>query len=1349
MVFRELKDKINKWSKNLLLKSYDLSKDKRLTQKPSYEIFFNERPGIKHPEITPTLPLLLYIHNNSPPIKIATMRLRESIFRRGFEWERKFESKCSDCKKEFEDVVQQCDGCGSKNIKIPDMNEIKRADKFFKQCNIYDPHTAGKRKLLHLLKQIEDDINIYDDAYLIGIKEYWQNDEGDIKLTTLHQILRGNPVTMRLVGDEYGEPGGKWAVCLRHRDIVEEISDNNLDKLKCRKCGRKLYEVHYVSVEGGGDNPMAYYIGDEVIHACYDDQTEVLTKSGFKLFKNLLYDDEIATLNKDTNNLEYQLPSEIQSYDYNGEMYNIDSRRINLSVTPNHRIYVKKQHGDKFEFIEAQNLDKHSYYFRKDCNWEGKELEYFILSNIDKKENLGFLDKHFDDIKIPMDLWLEFLGYYISEGSTTWVHHNTYHVGIAQSKNANPDKYAKIEKCLDKISTYWHKNENGFGLTNKQLASYLYKLGKSHDKYIPNDFMNLSQRQLKILFDALLLGDGSICYAYCTYTTTSKKLSDQIYELGIKCGYTSKLTVREINDSNNTGIIGGREIKFKNGFIYLLNFGGYINKVNNTGTPSIETSNITTHNYNGKVYCCTVPNSIIMVRRNGVHIWCGNSKYAPSSLYGFSPIVTLWQYCLTLTNMMEYIYRSYTEAHLPKGILAMRTSNPDAAFEFWRDVDDKLNKDPHYIPKMFLEGDGNGTGSGMEFVKFMDTLEEMQYIPVRDEIRRTIASLYGVTNIFIGDTSQSGGLNSEDTQIDITSMAAESGIAIYNDHIMPELLKWLNINDWNYELQSPFEENIQRELNENQSKVTIMQSMLQAGFDIELGEEDVFDFKYSGAPKKQDTSGGFGGFDGQDSDFGANPEEGSPGFNDSDIKMGLEKSRIYVKHPNQAPQGSKIQRGVNGAYYYDTTPQRPHEEVLSMNKRRRIETLLHSATEHYENLLEEYKHSKDVNPGHAMSLQGDLQETRQMIRELQNNYKELFGDQPEMEKDLEGRNININIQKYLGESPDNAEALQFQKELNKIFDEEISKILNSTKRFSGDDIKVFTKQVLDDAIWKMRIHTNRHIRKLYDSGQAYVGELVGKSLDFSKVDEMAIKAITERKVLWNAYANMEKELSKNINDIITESYKDPKTFSIHNMVNKMREATDAETYRLERIVRTETRTATQKGREMGFKKVDTDGKYRYNWAIKHDSRTSDICKDIEEIVKSEGGGRGVTLDRLNEILKTISKKHNGETWEYRDWTPHINCRSGIVRSFVEEPISKSIINDVSNEIKKELIEKEKYEEELKIKKVLIEKEEKERLLKEQEFKIKEQELKIKEQELNLFNKKIALMDEVKNMPEVI
>ncbi len=932
-LLREIKDKINKFTTNLLLnKSGDIAKDKRLTPHPTFDIFFNERPGIRQPEILPTLPLLGYVHNNSPSIKVATMRLRETIFRRGFEWERKFEAKCKSCGQEYEDIITQCEFCNSNDIDIPDKNEIKRADDFFEKCTIYDHHKAGKRKILHLLKEIEDDLNIYDDAYIIGIREYWQDKEGDIKLTSLHQIIRGNPVTMRLVADELGEPGGRWATCLRHRDEIQDIVDNDIDKLKCKKCGRKLYEIHYVSVEGGGDNPVAHYISNEVIHV---------------------------------------------------------------------------------------------------------------------------------------------------------------------------------------------------------------------------------------------------------------------------------------------------------------------------------------------------------------------SKYHPSALYGYSPIVTLWQTALTLTNMTEYIYRAYSEAHLPKGVLAMKTSNPDSAYEFWKDVDDKLQKDRHYIPKMFLEGEGNGTGSGMEFVKFMDTLEEMQYIPVRDEIRRTIAALYGVTNIFIGDTSGVGGLNSESTQIDITNMAAESGIAIYNDHIMPEILSWLGIKDWKYVLQSPFEENKQRELTENQSQVQIAQSMLQMGFQVDLGEEDVFEFKYSGEAKKQDM-GGQSPFSMPQNNFGENTEENKPeknqdvqpnmpGMMENTQKMDIQKSRIYIKHPNEAPAGTKIQRSPRGSYFYDkidqkpVQPQRPNEATLNMDKRRRIETLLTQANEHYENILEEYKHTKDLNPGHAMSLTNDLQETRNLISSLHRNYQELFGEQSKVEKESTGQNININISKkdnnsneivkYTGQEEDIYQMKKFKNELNSIFEEEIQKIMNNTQKFSGDEIKIFTKKCLDTAVWKMNNHTRRFIEKAYASGQEYVGNLVKQSINFQKIDREAIDAILNKNVLWNSYENLAKSTSEQFNTIITEGFSDPKTFSLTNLVNKMREVSDSENYRLERIARTETHAAAMKGREVSFQKTDIENNYKYIWAIRKDTRTSDACKEIDMLVEKEGNGKGVSLSRLNDILKEVSMKYGGKNWQYRDWVVHPSCRSGLVRAF--------------------------------------------------------------------------------------
>lgn len=82
---------------------------------------------------------------------------------------------------------------------------------------------------------------------------------------------------------------------------------------------------------------------------------------------------------------------------------------------------------------------------------------------------------------------------------------------------------------------------------------------------------------------------------------------------------------------------------------------------------------------------------------------------------------------------------------------------------FWKGVDEKLERDPHYIPKIAVESQ-QGRG-GVNWVKFMDTLEEMQYISVRDEMRTRIAAFYGVSNVFMMDTGKSGGLNNEGLQI--------------------------------------------------------------------------------------------------------------------------------------------------------------------------------------------------------------------------------------------------------------------------------------------------------------------------------------------------------------------------------------------------------------------------------------------------------------------------------------------------------------------------------------------------------------------------------------------------------
>ncbi len=176
------------------------------------------------------------------------------------------------------------------------------------------------------------------------------------------------------------------------------------------------------------------------------------------------------------------------------------------------------------------------------------------------------------------------------------------------------------------------------------------------------------------------------------------------------------------------------------------------------------------------------------------------SKYNPSKLYGKSPVSTLWRQAMTLTAMDNYMYTAYSKRRVPRGLISITTDNLESMKSFWKGVDEKLERDPHYIPKIGIESQ-SGRG-GVNWVKFMDTLEEMQYIAVRDEMRTRIAAFYGVSNVFMMDTGKSGGLNNEGLQILVTNRAVEFGHKVYTDHLFPRLMEEMDINDWKLTLLS-------------------------------------------------------------------------------------------------------------------------------------------------------------------------------------------------------------------------------------------------------------------------------------------------------------------------------------------------------------------------------------------------------------------------------------------------------------------------------------------------------------------------------------------------------------------
>ena len=337
---------------------------------------------------------------------------------------------------------------------------------------------------------------------------------------------------------------------------------------------------------------------------CFDSQTEILTKDGFKLFPNISYDDEIATLNQDTNKLEYQKPSIIYEYDYDGDMILFDGNFVNQLVTPNHRFYVKKTYKDDFEFIEARNIKRH-HKFRKVCNWDGTTVDRVYIDTVTGPSNVVNVE-YFD-----IDDFLILLGAYLAEGNIGDYPHKddgyiSYKVVIS---NDDYDWKLKLANIIKKYGFSPYIDKRRLTFSSKQLVLYFKQFGKARQKYIPTWVKNLPLEKLKILYDEMYFGDGRKNDRQKYYCTSSKKLADDVTEICLKMGMCTNIVIatdnKKYGDSYKVSV-------YKNDTVGIC-----------------DDRSIKKQQYSGKVHCVEVPNHVIYVKRNGKSLWSGNSTKGP------------------------------------------------------------------------------------------------------------------------------------------------------------------------------------------------------------------------------------------------------------------------------------------------------------------------------------------------------------------------------------------------------------------------------------------------------------------------------------------------------------------------------------------------------------------------------------------------------------------------------------------------------------------------------------------------------------------------------------------------
>ena len=368
---------------------------------------------------------------------------------------------------------------------------------------------------------------------------------------------------------------------------------------------------------------------------CYTPEVMILCESGWKQLKDVTKDDNVLTLNTETNNIEIQKVSRKIEYDYDGELINLESRNISESVTPNHGYPIYNRYNKFSGFYTAENIFNHEVkdqahsFIPKQGNWSESGDEFFTLKGI-KTPTSRTLRNHPDcqeDKKIPMDTSMKFMGIYLSEGDYSKTGND---VRIYQVK---PSICSMVEDLMVELDLKYAINisKNGshtYRICDPRLHSYVKVLGDCYNKYIPFELKQQSKDNLRILYDWFMLGDGRI---RGVKRNKKSKLTDDVFSVSQQLAFDLNEIQLKIGYSGNYHIedrlIDERDIKGENCVdihfsIRSLTKGIYLDD------RHLKMKKIP---YNGKVMCIEVPNHTFYVMSNGKCHWSKNCNHPAES----------------------------------------------------------------------------------------------------------------------------------------------------------------------------------------------------------------------------------------------------------------------------------------------------------------------------------------------------------------------------------------------------------------------------------------------------------------------------------------------------------------------------------------------------------------------------------------------------------------------------------------------------------------------------------------------------------------------------------------------
>lgn len=230
--------------------------DKIYSERPNIdELTFYTRNAIKNPVYPLSLYTIYQFSHYSSTFAIIIRTLQRELFKNGIGIIPKFNFKCTECNEEFEkDSDMKCGRCGGK-LRVPNNLDEDKLKIWLRNVN------ENNQNLSDLLLQIEKDLEVVDDAYLLAIKEY-EIDGKTIINEKVTELVRGDPLVFKIIADKSGRPardqdGKNVYFCIKHNGALIHTDT-------CPKCGLETRKAYFKAETGA--KKVVYYGRSDVIH---------------------------------------------------------------------------------------------------------------------------------------------------------------------------------------------------------------------------------------------------------------------------------------------------------------------------------------------------------------------------------------------------------------------------------------------------------------------------------------------------------------------------------------------------------------------------------------------------------------------------------------------------------------------------------------------------------------------------------------------------------------------------------------------------------------------------------------------------------------------------------------------------------------------------------------------------------------------------------------------------------------------------------------------------------------------------------------------------------------------------